>query len=810
MNIFDYILHSNSFENFYNNIVNLNNNLKGEIFEQFAQLYIEIHHPELGKYYRFNDISSVKKIFLNIPPRDKGIDAIIENENNNNFCSVQVKFRQESTLNFTELSTYLALTELSKNFKRGIIFTTSKDVCNEAKNNKYLLITYSTLEQQCNSEFWDKCRNRILYTMHLEKELSEQERKIKHPFKFQKEILDKTINYFNTHDKGKLISACGTGKTLLAFWTIEGMNLKKIIIFVPTLELLSQTYYKMKDEYMSKDNNPYISKDNNPYMSKDNNPYVSKNKNPYFLLIASDNDDPYGDDFFLTTDKKEINNILFDHNNQIIVICTYQSYECISDTEFKFDMVIYDEAHHTCGIKDKAFSQTVQFPNTRYKLFMTATEKYYIGKDINKVVSMDDTNIYGKTIVNYSLKQGIEDQQLSDYKIIGMYCNSENITKIIENNKYIDINNKNIESQTLITAHMIITCMEKYNYHHIILYSNKTKTATGILDAINIILSNNDKNKKIFRKTMFGEDKRKDRRDIIREFEKSELGILSTVRVISEGFDSEICDAICFVDQKNSAIDIIQCIGRCLRKIRHCPKCLNILETCKCLSSEEEKKYKNKVGHVLIPMIINYDENILDSNKKTYTQLRNILKTINNNDESVKEKFFIVDCEKISCSSKLANDYVKFKCGLDLDLDEFKESLIMKIFDKTGSEDNEIKRHIRNENRRRWRNNNELIVTKEDCEKFVGHDNFLKIKKDENWIEFCLDKKIYEQIKLKYFDNNKLIEECKKLNIKDLEQYKKSISLNSKFPSFNYINAGFYGIYFNLSIELDKNNNDAW
>src|SRR3989304_7844490 len=165
MSIFKYISCVNSFENFYKNLLNLDNNIKGELFEQFSKIYIEICHPEFGKYYRFKEISNEKISNLHIPNKDKGIDAIIENENNNEFYSIQIKFRPKSSiLNFGELSTYLALTDsVSTKFKYGIIITTGKDVCKEAKNNKYISITYSTLEQQCNSEFWNNFKNKILY-----------------------------------------------------------------------------------------------------------------------------------------------------------------------------------------------------------------------------------------------------------------------------------------------------------------------------------------------------------------------------------------------------------------------------------------------------------------------------------------------------------------------------------------------------------------------------------------------------------------------------------------------------------------------
>lgn len=809
-----------------NSLIILINNLnstkeKGDIFELFAKYYM-LNFENIKEYYLSNEIpdkiaSHINIYTINKDGKEKGIDAIIIN--NDEYYSVQVKYRSNKNekIAYGELSTFIAQSDSqSDKIKKRYLITTTYDVCNDYHNldpnKKYLLINYYDLCKNCdgNLKFWEGFKKFINQGIIY---------KITHnpliALAHQKEIIDTGIKYYNDNNHlGRLIACCGSGKTLIGYWIFNGLNYNTCVIFVPSLELLSQTFYEWKREYKA------------------------NNINSKFLLIGSqmmDKIEDYKNDFDITTSQNDIDNFITNKSNhKQIIISTYQSSDILikslTDNKIKYDFAIYDEAHHTCQSSNKQmYSKTIIVDISNKKLFMTATEKILNVKSTNEddeIISMDNEKLYGKLIYSYNFYKAIQENQLSDYRIVSPCLTNENSIEHIQNNNEIIMkgNKLGIKSDNFIVAYLIIDSIQKKNLKKMILYSSNTKKAKAIKKALEILLEQQKEYDKLKNKTktfyIDGNTNRRDRRKYMNEFTKSDIGIISSVKIFNEGVNIEICDSVCFCDIKSGEIDVVQSIGRCLRKIHKCPKCSTILDKCRCLTEEDVQYYKHKIGYVIIPMIINEKEEFFSSDNKQLKKLRNILKIMGTTDEGIKEKFeiYIPKSSKSSLINNYDNDNNtkikinnQFKEFNSIEAEILQKNIVSYTFDRSGSIIDYTRQLLINENEVRYKNKLSLLDSKEKAYEYLkiqGQD--ISQLEKRNWVKYCLGIKLFDKIKVKYYwDLDELKYSCNIINIYNWEDYKNNYNTDIKLPSPQYINDGFYDdLDNNFNIELLLVNNE--
>jgi predicted helicase len=298
--------------------------LKGDIFEYFCKMYLMLV-PECKKNYKqvflYSEIPEAMRVMLGLPEKDKGIDGIVI-DNNDNITGFQSKFRSNKNLmlSFGEMSTFIALTYQSKvNF--GKVISNCIDVCDEIRNdNKFVNTLFDDLNCNCDYMFWSSVCEHIkgcTSKIYSKRELRNH----------QVDIIDKIIEHYKIYINGKLLLACGTGKTFISYYfSVLMSKFNKIFIVVPSLYLLSQTYRSWLMDLQS-------------------------NSLDYdFLLLGSDLEKKDEGGHILTTDKNVVKNML-NTTKKIIVITTYKSSEVLvnacNDNNFTFDFGIFDEAHRT-------------------------------------------------------------------------------------------------------------------------------------------------------------------------------------------------------------------------------------------------------------------------------------------------------------------------------------------------------------------------------------------------------------------------------------------------------------------------------
>ena len=132
----------NNFKDFHNSLKELETQVKGDFFEYFCKLYfvLDIYSKQHYKnFYLYTEIPSDIKKKLKLPDKDKGIDAIVY-DNNDNIYAIQIKYRKkiDNNISFGEQCTFQALTFGTnvKNIYKGIFFTSCIDVYKKKKNDK--------------------------------------------------------------------------------------------------------------------------------------------------------------------------------------------------------------------------------------------------------------------------------------------------------------------------------------------------------------------------------------------------------------------------------------------------------------------------------------------------------------------------------------------------------------------------------------------------------------------------------------------------------------------------------------------------
>lgn len=760
------IANVSTYDEFENMLSTQTSKIKGKYFELFCKLYFALLPVHKGKeIYLYRDIPHGIKRTLELPNRDKGIDGVLIALDL--YYVIQIKYRANKLpIPFGQLSTFpgLAFGSNCKNISGGILFTNCYDVCAELKGDRYTNVTHSALGK-CDAIFWDNVRmylrgNSVYYP-------------IMQPLPHQDIILSLARKYYEEHNYGKIYSPCGTGKTFLGYWiAINMLKCRRTFIMVPSLYLLSETYEAWASQLH-----------NTCYR---------------YLLICSDVDNKtnVNCEYNITTDKLSIMKDLRANPDNVIVIATYQSSKVFKDAceeiGFHFDIGIYDEAHRTTGTNDKLFTNILAHDwLCRRRLFLTATEKKYDGHlEEDTIYSMDNVKIYGEVIYNYSLSKAIEDNQLADYKIIAPFVShSCDYRGMLKNRGYVDLNDSECGANIILLAIMIIDSIRENRIRHLLIFSNRNEHAKKIINVIKILL--NDVH--IYCKYLDGTSNMNKRKYKVHKFEKADIGIISSAKIFSEGVNIPVCDGVCFADNKCSTIDIIQCVGRCLRKCKSIP---------------------NKISHVIVPFVLENPDNFFDSESPAFNKIRNVLKSMGTTDEMVADKFTVMNCEGHAKINNNACHNESVSVGHPIDVNDFTKAILLKIFDRGGNPENVIRNKIIAENKMRYINGLALIDTQDKCIAFLTNEGETDMPSPTNWVKYCLGNDIFAIIKKKYYyDKNDIKDACAKLGITDMRAYRDMHELDPMLPTIEYINDGFYGdltASFNLMRIFDRCNNKGY
>jgi superfamily II DNA or RNA helicase len=626
---------------------------KGDLLEYFTYylyLLIPVLKNDLDNVWLHKDVPTKTRKKLKLPSKDKGVDLLIKK--NGKYYAIQCKFRTDrnEVISWSELSTFFGLSfGMTNKIKGGYLVTNTYNVCSEVENS-----------DKVNSIAGDFFDDNILpsFFRNMHKLINDKNAEIEYekriPYVHQEECINECEKYFKDNNKGYLEMACGTGKTLVSYWVDKKLKPSRTLILVPSLYLLSQFFSDWVNQ-----------------MYADKRQYN-------FLLIGSDldveEDIKYkSNGLILKTKPKKIKKYLEKYKDEnLVVICTYQSSDKLikaCDSEYTFQLACFDESHKTVGKVDKKFSLLLQDTKTlkiEKRLFMTATPKVYKGtrNDEDDIISMDDEDYYGKNIYSYNTGNAIIDKKLVDYQVMTITALKSEIRKAIKDNKLVEYKKEFEDEEAHYLATILILLQKFYDStcNHLITYHNTVKRAKKFAKFLEVINKLIYKKQKIYVNSLDGKVSMNNRKKVIREFVDSEKGILCSARVLNEGVNIPIVDSICFVDNRFSTIDIVQCIGRSLRLC-------------------EEKK----IATIFVPVFLkNMNDEDIDSS--AFGNIVKILKSLKNSDEGITEYFkFRSEGKKYSRKILVHKRFAEVEGSEKIDLKEWNKNIDAKIWEMTDS-----------------------------------------------------------------------------------------------------------------------------
>lgn len=562
---------------------------KREQGNYFEKLVIPFLQNDARFAPQFDQVQTFKEwaIANNKSAFDSGIDLVATNsaEFGGGFSAIQCKFYNTSTISKAEIDSFMAASDNAEFTRRILIDTTAKGlnkVVNEQLSNSGKEFTRISLDEFENSSIdWDVYLQQKIIKPVIKKSLRPH----------QQEALTNTQAGFALADRGKLFMACGTGKTFTALKIAEdvaGKN-KRVLFLVPSLALASQTITEWSIETTTPIHAFAVCSDVDVGKRKADADDIS-DINTHDLAYPA------------TTDAKK----LAEKNHQqypdkmTVIFSTYQSIDVIHRAQKlygmgDFDLIICDEAHRTTGATlagedDSEFVKVHDndFIKSAKRLYMTATPRIYIDtvKEKAKIVeaelfSMDDIDVYGEVFYSLKFGEAVENDLLTDYKVIVLAIDAKQVDRDMQ--KYfknsgggldlddvakmigcykalikegLQVNDGKPMQRAVSFCKSIASSKDFANEFALVVNEYlaiypEIGNITCELDHVDGTMNATEKGRKL---------------SWLKENTEEKCRILSNAKCLSEGVDVPSLDAVMFIHGRKSKVDIVQSVGRVMRK----------------------------------------------------------------------------------------------------------------------------------------------------------------------------------------------------------------------------------------------------
>lgn len=568
---------------------------KGTYFERLAVDFIK-NDPGMSQEYENAWLYSEWAEANGVDARDTGIDAVAKIRDEDAFCAVQCKFyRTGHRIQKADIDSFFTASG-KRHFSRRIIIDTTdapwSSNAETALNDQDKPTSRIGLDRLGESPIdWSAYLLKDEIKVAAKKELRPH----------QKDALNAVRSGLTEADRGKLIMACGTGKTFTGLKIAEDLagEGKMVLFLVPSLALMSQTIR----EWTIDSTTPLRS------FAVCSDAQVGKRRKSAHDIAEIDTHDL---DYPATTDASKFAKkaSAVSSDRMTVVFSTYQSIQVIADAQQKhglpeFDLIICDEAHRTTGatLDGEEESNFVKIHNQSFiagkkRLYMTATPRVFgdaiksKASDVSaELCSMDDEALYGQTLFVRGFGWAVENGLLTDYKVLVLAVDEEMVSGGVQNRLADGSSELKLDDAT-----KIIGCYKALTKHGLkadlttdplpmkralafckdiasskliqnefaaviseYLASDEGKEAEGDVAPLNCQLEHVD--------GTFNAKERNHRLEWLKaEHEENACRILTNARCLSEGVDVPALDAILFMHPRKSQIDVVQSVGRVMRR----------------------------------------------------------------------------------------------------------------------------------------------------------------------------------------------------------------------------------------------------
>lgn len=624
---------------------------KGTAFEEFVYAYFTYFRElyQIGQLYMEGDIPLEFRQKIRLEKRDSGVDGLIVRMDGS-VVAYQAKFRsRQAAPSYDELTSFWAESEHAD---ARCIFANCYQLPQQAYKKKDQFTILRDTLTRLSSDFFE--------WLHQFAVSGNQERHILKfsPKPHQQKMIADVLKGFSADNRGKMLAACGTGKTLTALWIQEALQAEWILFVAPNLALIKQTL----EAWTPQAQTPFS------YLCICSDRTVSSDVAENEMNGETDwNGDPAEIESIgvpVTTEAEEIagffrQNLLKEtplpseqnleserrqEKKKKILFSTYQSLDAVvvalqiffresENRGFAFDIAFFDEAHRTAGSKNTpmfTMGMSDDLIPVKKRLFMTATERMVSPRIVGKaseyqyeVFSMDNEEQYGSTFTALSFRDAIEQGIISDYKIVLCCMKEQELKSIIHSNLILNVGNREISALNLFHQVLLARAMCEAGIHKVISYHRSILSAQQFIlspegAALQDIVANFSGDGKtapadVYCSCVTGAMSAGRRKEIFDEFIAAPYGVLSNARCLTEGVDAPAIDGVYFPDPKNSVIDIIQAVGRSLRK---------------------SSRWPDKISYVIIPIVMPDEVSSFgEINPEEFATLHTVIQALRDQDQ---------------------------------------------------------------------------------------------------------------------------------------------------------------------------------
>ncbi|MDR0550344.1 MAG: DEAD/DEAH box helicase family protein [Deltaproteobacteria bacterium] len=442
----------------------------------------------------------------------------------------------------------------------------------------------------------------------------------------QKIALEKFHAHFQTQERGQLIMACGTGKTFtsLKIAEQETSNQGLILFLAPSLALIAQTLKEWSADAAETLSSIVVCSDADvsrvtatSKIKRINSEDLVANSTVDLALPATTKPDKIVERL---TDAKERKPF-----QRRVIFSTYQSIDKVAEAlklaDLTVDLIVCDEAHRSTGAifdqNDKSYFIKVHdndFIRAKKRLYMTATPRIYAESAKRKaedysvaLCSMDDESLFGPEVYRLGFGESVNRNLLSDYKVLVLTIPRQAISQKIqaeidEGKKEIDADDitkligcLNALSKNMTVESRVLRQVDPEPMRRAVAFCQTIAKSKAIVEVFNQLKDKYCRQMVEVESTnlvdivaehidgSMGSSLRDKKMAWLRDSNASpeSCRLLGNVRCLSEGVDVPSLDAVLFLSAKNSQIEVVQSVGRVMRKA-------------------EGKKF----GYIVIPVIV--------------------------------------------------------------------------------------------------------------------------------------------------------------------------------------------------------------
>ena len=470
------------------------------------------------------------------------------------------------------------------------------------------------------------------------------------PHPYQKDAVEQVMAGFQKHARGQLILPCGTGKTAVTLWIAEqqvGLG-GRVLYLVPSIALMAQTMR----EWSEQKSLPLR------YVGICSDTRAGRNDEDASLLEL---------DYPVTTDIEKIREGLQAERPGALtaVFCTYQSLPLVAMAQAEgapaFDLVVCDEAHRTTGVEEsvsKGKDEQKVSPfrlihdasriHAHKRLYATATPRLYTesarGRAADRnldIYSMDDESVYGPEFYKMAFSQAIEGGWLTDYKVIILTLKSDQVSESLGNLLAAEQDSGlNLDDAVKllgcwdaladpegVLANRDVTGDKHNPMLRAITFTNTIKSSKMVETywqrVVDVVREQTDSGLQadllpLEVQHVDGTQNSLDRQRKLGWLKSGETEngrvcrVLSNARCLTEGVDVPALDAVLFLAPRKSQVDVVQAVGRVMRKA-----------------------VGKEMGYIILPVVISPDEEpdrALDNNE-TFKVVWEVLRALRSHDD---------------------------------------------------------------------------------------------------------------------------------------------------------------------------------